>query len=485
MEIRRIEGVFLQHALETSQGLKAENVSKQLNLRLLSTVPEALLQAFSEGKSYLKGYVLEAYGRNLRILLNNNQEILAENMSDVEVQKGDYLELALEGKNPLSLRIISLQRKTGIDQILDIAFGPSESFLFDLGKEDIISQIKNSGLFYERKLLSFLTGNIGLNEILEDTKAQIILNLLSLAENVQSQFNIQENNVQNLDSIKNLFLAIMNKTENLAEIRNLLRSLYLENLNNWELAQFIRFIESSGNRQILETMERGDKDVLIHLLYREIQNLLHTPAGKSLNLAFERLKTMVFYLKDTEIKEQLNNFIKALDGGKIEDLRDSHRKLVGLLEEREKLLPLRERIERDGLQWIERLNIIIQAQRIMANDGVLVVPFKWESRKASIILRSDKDEYRVFVNLNYPEGFISAMLLYPKSKETKGLSLRFYTNSEVFYSKLETSKHILESMLKEEDIRVKEIMFNLIPTLQDLKKIIKGEIHSTNLYLVV
>jgi len=63
-------------------------VSKQLNLRLLSTVPEALLQAFSEGKSYLKGYVLEAYGRNLRILLNNNQEILAENMSDVEVQGG-------------------------------------------------------------------------------------------------------------------------------------------------------------------------------------------------------------------------------------------------------------------------------------------------------------------------------------------------------------------------------------------------------------
>ncbi|WP_333785291.1 hypothetical protein [Thermocrinis sp.] len=480
MEIRRIEGVFLQHALETSQGLRAGNVSKELNLRLLSTVPESLLQAFSESSGGLKGYVLEAYGRNLRILLNNNQEILAENMSDVEVQKGDYLELALEGKNPLSLRIISLQRKTGIDQILDIAFGPSESFLFSLEEEDIASLIRNSGLFYERKLLSHLRGEVSLKEILEDAKAQIILNLLSLAEDVQSQLNIQENNVQSLDSIKNLFLAIMNKTENLAEIRNLLRNLYLENLNNWELAQFIRFIESSGNRQILGTMERGDKDVLIHLLYREIQNLLHTPAGKSLNLAFERLKTMVFYLKDTEIKEQLNNFIKALDNGKIEDLRESHRKLVGLLEEREKLLPLRERIERDGLQWIERLNIIIQAQRIMANDGVLVVPFKWEGRKASIILRSSKDEYRVFVNLNYPEGFISAMLLYKKD-----LSLRFYTNSEVFYSNLETSKHILESMLKEENIKVKEIVVNLIPTLQDLKKVIKGEIHSTNLYLVV
>ncbi|WP_448584094.1 hypothetical protein [Thermocrinis sp.] len=485
MEIRRIEGIFLQHALETSQGLKAENVSKELNLRLLSTVPEALLQAFSEGAGYLKGYVLEAYGRNLRILLSNNQEILAENMSDVEIQKGDYLELVLESKNPLSLKITSLQRKTGIDQILDIAFESSEGVLFNLEKGEIFSQIKNSGLFYEKKLLSFLKGNLSLNEILEDAKAQTIQNLLSLAEEVQSQLLIQDQANQSIDSIKTLFLAIMNRTEGIAEIRNLLRSLYLENLNSWELAQFIRFLESSGNRQILDAMEQGDKSVLIHLLYREIQNLLGTPAGKSLKLAFEKLKAIVLYLKDTEIKELLENFIKALDSGKLEDLRENHKKLVNIMEERERLLPLREKVERDGLQWIERLNTIIQAQRIMANDGVLVIPFKWEGRKASLILRPNKEEYRVFVNLSYPEGFISVLLLYPKLRESKSLSLHFYTNSEVLYNKIEAGKHILESMLKEENLRVKEIKLNFIPTLQDLKNIVKQNVHNTNLYLVV
>jgi hypothetical protein len=58
MEIRRIEGVFLQHALETAQGLKAENVSKQMSLKLLTTVPQALLNAFSKG-TILEGRVIQ------------------------------------------------------------------------------------------------------------------------------------------------------------------------------------------------------------------------------------------------------------------------------------------------------------------------------------------------------------------------------------------------------------------------------------------
>jgi len=485
MEIRRIEGVFLQHALETSQGLRAENVSKELNLRLLSTVPEAFLQAFSEGSGGLRGYVLEAYGRNLRILLNNSQEILAENMSDVEVQEGDHLELVLESKNPLSLKIISLQRKTDINQILDLAFEPSEGFLFSLEKEDILSLIKNSGIFYERKILSFLRGAVSLKEILKDAKAQIIQNILNLAEEIKSQLGTQNQTDQSLESIKTLFLSVLNKTEGIAEIKSFLRSLYLESLNNLELAQFVKLVENLGNKQILEAMQQGDKEALINLLYREIQNLLHTPIGRTLKLAFERLKALILQLKDPEVKELLENFIKALDDGKLENLRKSHRELISLLEERERLLPLREKVERDGLQWIDRLNAIIQIQRIMAKDGVLVIPFRWEGKKASIILKPNKEDYKVFINLNYPEGFVSAMLLYPKSKQAKSLSLHFYTNSELFYNKLETAKHILESMLEEENLRVKEIKLNLIPTFQELRNIVGQHVHSTNLYLVV
>ncbi|WP_448588255.1 hypothetical protein [Thermocrinis sp.] len=484
MEIRRIEGIYLQHALETSQGLKAQNLSRELNLKVLSTVPNSLLEAFSEGGNLLRGYVIESYGKNLRILLNNNQEILAENISTLNIQEGDYLELVLENENPISLKVVLLQRRADIDQVLDMVINPSEGYLFNL-EEDINSLIKNSGLFYERKLLSYLLGNVRLGEVLKDAKAQIIQNLLDLAEEVQKQLNLRSQANLSLDHIKHLFLSLMSKTEGLFEIKSLLKSLYLENLNSWEFTQFVRFIENSGNRKILDAMERGDRYALMQLLYTEIKNLLDTPAGKSVSLAFERLKVMAFSLKDVEIKHQLESFIKALDSGNLEDLRESHNKLVSLLEDRQKLLPLRERVEREGLEWLNRLNALLHIQRIMVNNGVLVLPFKWDGRKAGIILKPDKEEYRVFINLNYPDGFVSALLSRPKLKETNYIHLSFYTNSESFYRKIEEGKHLLESILKQEGLNIKEFKLSLINKVEDLKMVVKQSFYDAHLYLVV
>jgi len=449
MEIRRIEGIFLQHALETSQGLRAQSVGEQIRIRLLSTVPESLLEAFSEG-GLLRGYVLEAYGKNLRILLNNSQEVLAENNSTLEIQEGDHLELVLESKNPISLKIISLQRRTNIDQVLDSVFNP-EASLFDLEDGNLRTLINNSGIFYERKLLGFLLGNISLDEILQDTKAQTIQNLISLTQEIHNQLNLKPQPDQSLDSIKKLFLYVMNKTEGIVEVKNLLKSLYLEDLNSWEFAQ------SSQN----------------------------IPAGRSIQLVLERLKAMIPSLRDQELKEHLSSFVKALNGGSLEDLAESHKRLVNLLKDRERFLLLRERIEREGLQLMDRLNAILQAQRIMANEGFLVIPFKYKDGKGGIVIKPNKEEYRVFINLNYPEGFVCAVLSCPKLKGAKGISLSFYTNFENFYNKIEANRRILEQMLKEEGFRIREFKISLVSMVEDLKKSIKQELQDTNLYLVV
>jgi hypothetical protein len=164
MEIRRIEGVFLQHALETAQGLKAENISKQMSLKLLTTVPQALLDAFSEG-NLLEGRVVQTQGRTIRVMLNN-QELVAENLSDLEIREGDQLKLMLESKNPITLKIVSLQRRLNIEQVLRFVVDFQEEPPINLDLQKLQVLVKNSGLFYERKLLDFFTGKLDLKSIL-------------------------------------------------------------------------------------------------------------------------------------------------------------------------------------------------------------------------------------------------------------------------------------------------------------------------------
>jgi hypothetical protein len=148
-------------------------------------------------------------------------------------------------------------------------------------------------------------------------------------------------------------------------------------------------------------------------------------------------------------------------------------------------LPFRERIEKDGLVWLQQLNAISQMQRLMVNEGTVVLPFKWEGHKGGMLIRTQKNEYRVFVNLNYPEGFVSALLSSPKTEKVKAISLNLYTNSELFYRKMEEGKALLESMLKEEGLQLRDLKLNLLPSSQSLKEVLKEHFYGANLYLVV
>ena len=477
MEIRRVEGVFLQHALETAQGLKAENISRQMNLKLLTTVPQALLEAFPEG-TLLEGRVVQTQGRTLRVMLNN-QELVAENLSDLEIKEGDQLGLMLEGKNPITLKIVSLQRRLNIEQVLQFVLDFQEEPPINLDLQKLQALVKNSGLFYERKLLDFLTGKVDLKSILEDTKAQLLSNIFNLAGQIHG------GEVKDIKTIDQLFGTVLKRTENLKEIGNLLRTLYLENLNHWEYTQFVRFVESTGKREILEALEKEDKDTLLILLSKELKSIEDTLAGKSFSLAFERLKQFSLLVKDEELGNLLRSFFEAVEKEDANGLREIHRKLENFIEEGRRLLPFRERIEKDGLVWLQQLNTISQMQRLMVNEGTVVLPFKWEGHRGGMLIRTQKNEYKVFINLNYPEGFVSVLLSSPKTERVKAISLNLYTNSELFYRKMEEGKALLESMLKEEGLQLRDLKLNLLSSSQSLREVLKEHFYEANLYLVV
>jgi hypothetical protein len=477
MEIRRIEGVFLQHALETAQGLKAENISRQMSLKLLTTVPQALLEAFPEG-TLLEGRVVQTQGGTLRVMLNN-QELVAENLSNLEIKEGDQLGLVLEGKNPITLKIVSLQRRLNIEQVLQFVLDFQEEPPINLDLQKLQALVKNSGLFYERKLLDFLTGKVDLKSILEDTKAQLLSNIFNLAGQIHG------GEVKDIKTIDQLFGTVLKRTENLKEIENLLRTLYLENLNHWEYTQFVRFVERTGKREILEALEKGDKDAPLILLSKGLKSIEDTPAGKSFSLAFERLRQFSLLVRDEELGNLLRSFLEAVEKEDASGLREVHKRLENFIEEGRGLLPFRERIEKDGLVWLQQLNTISQMQRLMVNEGTVVLPFKWEGHRGGMLIRTQKNEYRVFINLNYPEGFVSALLSSPKTERVRAISLNLYTNNELFYRKMEKGKALLEGMLKEEGLQLRDLKLNLLPSSQSLKEVLKEGFYGANLYLVV
>jgi hypothetical protein len=427
MEIRRIEGVFLQHALETAQGLKAENISKQMSLKLLTTVPQALLEAFPEG-TLLEGRVVQTQGRTLRVMLNN-QELVAENLSDLEIKEGDQLGLMLEGKNPITLKIVSLQRRLNIEQVLQFVLDFQEEPPINLDLQKLQALVKNSGLFYERKLLDFFAGKADLKSILEDTKAQLLSNIFNLAGQIHG------GEVKDIKTIDQLFGMVLKRTENLKEIENLLRTLYLENLNHWEFTQFVRFVESTGKREILEALEKGDKYAFLILLSKGLKSIEDTPAGKSFSLAFERLKQFSLLVKDEELGNLLRSFFEAVEKEDASGLREIHKRLENFIEEGRRLLPFRERIEKDGLVWLQQLNAISQMQRLMVNEGTVVLPFKWEGHRGGMLIRTQKNEYRGFYKPKLSGRFCKCPPLKPEDGKGKSHKLKLIHQQRAFLQK--------------------------------------------------
>lgn len=124
----------------------------------------------------------------------------------------------------------------------------------------------------------------------------------------------------------------------------------------------------------MKALEKGDKDALLILLSKELKSIEDTTAGKSFSLAFERLRQFSLLVRDEELGNLLRSFFEAVEKEDIGKLREIHRRLEKFIEEGRRLLPLREKVEKDGLVWLQQLNTISQMQKLMVNEGTVVLP---------------------------------------------------------------------------------------------------------------
>ena len=167
MELRRIEGILLEQAILSGKPQETTKVSKKLEIRLLGKVPEVLKNFILSSKT-LKAQVLKNEGGKITLLLENGYELEAENNLSVPLKKGETLTLVFTKLNPLTLKVVNASFKKDISLKF---IGGLLNKLDSYPLEEILSfkAFKNSGLFYERKLLKALV-NDELEEIKKDLK---------------------------------------------------------------------------------------------------------------------------------------------------------------------------------------------------------------------------------------------------------------------------------------------------------------------------
>ncbi|MFN3599278.1 MAG: hypothetical protein ACK4VK_06050 [Aquificaceae bacterium] len=236
MEIRRIEGILLQHAIEQSQPLTAEKSASHLRIKILSTVPEVLLDFFSKSGSTVKARVNYLEGSMVSLSFSEDLEIKAENKSSIPLMLGDIVELTLESENPLTLKITSLFRENAFDNLLKAIFEGKDEPFIQLNTENLRDTIENSGIFYERKLLDFLLGKIKPEVLLKDLKAQLLDSLSKDLKSLGKALNIEQDLTQDIKTLKDFVDLLKDKNikdkEHLALVDRLQNNLYkLELLN--------------------------------------------------------------------------------------------------------------------------------------------------------------------------------------------------------------------------------------------------------------
>ncbi len=172
MEARRLEGVFLEYAIDRHRAAEAYQSSQNIAIRIRTQVPEVLLSLMGNTGSQLRAVVKESSGDKILLRLDNGYEILADNKLRVPVNSGDRITLRVESREPLTLRVENLMGGVKETEVVRNLLR-AENTLLNLASS-VKESLQNSGVIYEKKVLDFLLGRIDARELSKDQKFQLL-----------------------------------------------------------------------------------------------------------------------------------------------------------------------------------------------------------------------------------------------------------------------------------------------------------------------
>lgn len=458
MEIRRIEGVLSQHAAEQFQTLKAQKTGEVLKIKALSTVPDVLLDLSSSGGGTIKARVSYSEGPIINLILPNGLEVKAENRSSIPFVVGDMVDLMLEDINPLLFKVVGLYRKGQGEELLRLLFEKEDNLLIPIKSENLWDSVDNSGIFYERKLLDLFFGKVRAEELMKDTKAQLIGQILPQAKALSDMLGIDFD--RSLEGIKKLLGLFKEKVKIYEKVIEAFKVLSFEDVSHEAYLNFIKALRLKGEDSLILAFERGDSALILKELYRL------TKSGRlfeyeELSKAFESLQS----LEERAIRE----FLKALEEGTEKDLKRAYGALEGYLKDSQRWMEFYKTKMGQLESLLYRLEFLNNLQWIMLKDGkAFYLPIYFQGGRGGIMFKVSKD-YTVFFKLNYELGFLAGFLRRPKNH--KSIDVRLLTDMVSLAERLREGKDKLQSMLLEEGIELKNYLVEVVEERQALERV--------------
>ncbi|MDW8095376.1 MAG: hypothetical protein RMI51_01105 [Aquificaceae bacterium] len=383
MEIRRLEGLLLQHAAEQAQSLRAERANEMLKVKVLSTVPNVLLDLSMGSEGAVKARVSYAEGSRIGLMLSNGFEINAENRSSLNLMVGDVVELSLENTNPVTFKILGLYRKNQIEEVLNLVLESGDDFLFSINPDRLKETIENSGLFYERKLIDLFLGKLKPEDVLKDAKAQL---LQTFQKDLGTLSNLL--GVDHRKGVEGLRELIKRESYTKQELEGVINGLFLEGIDSQEYEHLVRKLEGMGQIGLLRALEQKDLPSVLKELSRFQREgiLSEFPA---LEKAFKAVQS----LQEPVLRELL----KAVEEGSEKGIEEAYRRLLRLLanpessvEERAYLPKLVGFEQKNHMEEVKTLLELLR-DRVRAHEGLK------ETLKNLFLENLSNDEYVKFI----------------------------------------------------------------------------------------
>ncbi|MDQ7039278.1 MAG: hypothetical protein Q9N26_08835 [Aquificota bacterium] len=459
MEGRRVEGVFLDSSILRNRAQEAYRASRVMEIRVLSSVPEALLASLGDTGSRFTALVREVTPQKVILMLENGYEIHAENRLSRPVKEGERLTLLLESKNPFVLRVERSFLSTGIKEIWRSVL-EGVSFI-KLNPERIRESFENSGLIYERKVWEFLKGDLERSSLERDTKFVLLRRLsgfnTSQIEEVLRWPGLPEDLREKADRVLELarrgdrvgFLAGVRELS--SEVSRRITLLEGEiNSFNTAVARRVRTLfskledlfRSLGVRVHLKGETFISNPKALDVIRSVIDSLKLSRWGE----AVEKLRIVGFEVKDPEIIPALRDRILSqmeplvrgavqglLEDVKAEDLRSVMETFREKQEELENLRIFRENLEgsvpKGVRENLHRLDLIGHLQGYLISRGgrKFILPFKTEEGRG-VLLFSLENTYRILVKIDFDDGFIGVIMEAPKVKNPGHVNITFITD---------------------------------------------------------
>lgn len=449
MEIRRIEGVLLETIREQSQNLQAQRTNQILQIKLVSQVPEVLLESL-KGKETFRAIVTEVSQGKVSLFLDNGYEIVAQNNMSVALQRGDKLELTIQNDNPLTFRVLKLQASPKQELLLEsLLKGESPLYFSPVNlKESVFS----SGILYERKLLEFFTGKLKLEDILSDTKAQII-------KSISQWVNVEGlDNHQLISHLKGIVGDLQRTYREVTLLTQALDTLTLKNLSHDEYVSVIKHLKDGP---ILKYLEIGNEDKVFEELLKAIEKDENFPIREKFVQALFDLSTLSKDSGDSKLRALVKDLLNNLEG--IEELRLYAKDLLET--------PLMKNLP--NLQdLLSKLEFIVAGQYTLLKSGKLFLPIHYEDSRGGIVF-DVSDGYRVLVNLNYPNYYVSALISAPRVEKVKSVKVKFSTDSSWMAELLRGGEFMLREMLAQEGLNLSGFYVNVASKEENLKEFIE------------